>query len=57
VQALDHIFIRSPSGSTITAQSELCFGEQVFLERGMKGYLSDHLGVRLTLRWDDEPSP
>lgn len=55
VQALDHILIRPPAGATITAQSELCFGEQVLLTRGMKGYLSDHLGIRLTLQWYEAP--
>jgi endonuclease/exonuclease/phosphatase family metal-dependent hydrolase len=52
-QALDHIFVRAPRELPITARSELCFREPVWLAHGARGYLSDHLGVRLTLNWDE----
>ena len=55
-QALDHIFIRAPAGLAVQAQAELCFREQMLLAPGLTGYLSDHLGVRLTLSWPDKPA-
>lgn len=50
-QALDHILVRAPAGLSLETKAELCFREPVWLAHGMSGYLSDHLGVRLTLRW------
>lgn len=52
-QPLDHIFVRLPRTHTYTIRSELCFREPVLLAHGVSGYLSDHLGVRLTLSWND----
>lgn len=51
VQALDHILVRAPQDLEIEAYSELCFGEPALLAHGTTGFLSDHLGVRLTLGW------
>jgi endonuclease/exonuclease/phosphatase family metal-dependent hydrolase len=51
-QALDHILVRAPTGLVVDAEAELCFRDQVWLAHGALGYLSDHLGVRLTLRWE-----
>jgi endonuclease/exonuclease/phosphatase family metal-dependent hydrolase len=54
-QALDHILIRAPRDLLIEARSELCFAEPALLAHGTFGYLSDHLGVRTTLRWSQAP--
>jgi endonuclease/exonuclease/phosphatase family metal-dependent hydrolase len=51
IQALDHIMVRVPQGLAVALQSQLCFGDPVLLPHGTTGYLSDHLGVRLTLEW------
>lgn len=62
-QALDHILVRVPASVSLSLDSELCFEEPVLLGRGgAPGYLSDHLGVKLRLRWaavasDAEPAP
>lgn len=50
-QALDHVFVRAPQTADLELHSELCFGDQVMLAHGTHGFLSDHLGVRLTVRW------
>jgi hypothetical protein len=50
-QALDHVLMRAPHNLEVEAQSELCFAEPAILAHGARGYLSDHLGVRLTLTW------
>lgn len=50
-QALDHILLRVPSTLHVTFNAALCFGEPVVLQHGRTGYVSDHLGVRLRLRW------
>lgn len=52
-QALDHILVRWPRNLAVDVCSELCFREPVHLAHGMTGLLSDHLGVRLTLRWKE----
>jgi len=52
-QALDHILVRAPHDMPLTLHSELCFREPVWLAQKTRGYLSDHLGVRLTLRWTE----
>lgn len=57
IQALDHILVRAPHDLSITAHAELCFREAVPLAGGARGYLSDHLGVRLTLSWQNTPHP
>src|SRR4051794_9594573 len=50
-QALDHVLVRPTPDRAIIAHAELCFGEPVYLDHGQLGYLSDHLGVRMTLTW------
>ncbi len=50
-QALDHILVRVPPRLTVEIAAELCFGEPVSLAEGVSGHLSDHLGVRSTIRW------
>jgi len=54
-QALDHILIRAPRHIGMQAEAELCFRQPVPLARGATGYLSDHLGVRIALRWQIIP--
>ncbi len=54
-QALDHVLVRSPKDCAVIASADLCFGEPVRLAHGLTGYLSDHLGVRLTLTWKEAP--
>ena len=55
VQALDHILVRMPDDRPLQLSAELCFGDPVIMAHGATGYLSDHLGVRLTLAWSDIP--
>jgi endonuclease/exonuclease/phosphatase family metal-dependent hydrolase len=52
-QALDHVLVRAPQTFSLTLEAELCFRDPVLLAHGTTGYLSDHLGVRLVLRWDN----
>lgn len=56
-QALDHVFVRAPLHLELTMNAELCLGDPVWLAHGTRGYLSDHLGVKLHLRWRDQPLP
>lgn len=57
-QALDHVLVRTPADGSFSFESELCFAEPVLLGRGgTLGYLSDHLGVKLRLRWPSEVEP
>lgn len=51
-QAIDHILVRMPPHLSCTLEARLCFTEQVVLAHGSEGFLSDHLGVRVTLCWD-----
>ncbi len=50
-QALDHVLVRAPTNLEVAARSELCFAEPAMLAHGIRGYLSDHLGIRMTLAW------
>ena len=52
-QALDHVLVRPPTDRAVMTHAELCFGEPVLLAHGTTGYLSDHLGVRVTLTWQE----
>lgn len=47
---IDYTFVRAPALPGLAVQGELCFGERVRLGRGI-GFLSDHIGVRLEVRW------
>jgi endonuclease/exonuclease/phosphatase family metal-dependent hydrolase len=51
VQALDHVLIRAPGNLEVDVQSELCFAEPAILAHGARGYLSDHVGVHMSLTW------
>lgn len=48
---IDFVLVRTPPGANMQIVSDLCFQEQLPLVGGGQGYLSDHLGVALQLRW------
>lgn len=48
---LDMVFVRIPAGLEATAEAQLCLGESVALLGGGRDYLSDHLGVQVTISW------
>jgi endonuclease/exonuclease/phosphatase family metal-dependent hydrolase len=50
-QALDHILVRVPPTLSATFDAALCFEDPVVLQHGKTGYVSDHLGVRLRIKW------
>lgn len=57
---IDFIFIRPPAGQSIESQATLYFSEKRPLLSGGQSYLSDHLGVLVTLHWTaptDQPGP
>lgn len=56
IQALDHIMVRAPQELAVELKAQLCFGDPVLLPHGTTGYLSDHLGVRLTVEWPSDVS-
>lgn len=51
---IDFIFARMPAGLPLTVRADLCLGERLALVGGGYDYLSDHLGVQvsITLRAD-----
>ena len=51
LQALDHILVRRGTLEDLSFDAEILFGEPTVLAHGTLGYLSDHLAVRLKLRW------
>ena len=52
-QALDHVLVRVPTQIPVEVRAELCFREPVPLTYGATGYLSDHVGVRMDIKWPD----
>ncbi|NJK31987.1 MAG: endonuclease/exonuclease/phosphatase family protein [Deltaproteobacteria bacterium] len=46
---IDFVFVRMPEGTALAVTADLCFGEPLALVGGGYDYLSDHLGVRLTI--------
>lgn len=50
-QPVDHIFVRPPAGSDLTATAEFVFNSEMSLASGGFGRVSDHTGIRLHLRW------
>jgi endonuclease/exonuclease/phosphatase family metal-dependent hydrolase len=46
---LDFIFVRLPAGLPLTVKADLCLGERLALVGGGRDYLSDHLGVQVTI--------
>lgn len=49
--AIDHVYVRPPAGVRVAAAARLRFAEPVRLVNGRLGYLSDHLGVEVSLEW------
>ncbi|MDQ3248986.1 MAG: endonuclease/exonuclease/phosphatase family protein [Chloroflexota bacterium] len=47
---IDFVFVRPPAHLPIQTEATLCFGERVALVGGGQSYLSDHLGVLVTLK-------
>lgn len=47
---IDFVFLRTPPGMTVQTTADFCFAEPCAYVGGGRGYLSDHLGVRVTLR-------
>ncbi len=48
---IDFIFLRPPSDLNVQMEADLCFTDKLPLVGGGQSYLSDHLGVQVTLRW------
>ena len=48
---IDFVFVRTPPGLAVQTETDFCFGEQCSYVGGGQGYLSDHVGVRVQLRW------
>ena len=51
---IDFVFLRVPPGLTVKTQTALRFDEQVPYVGGGVGYVSDHLGVQVTVRWESD---
>lgn len=49
---IDFVFLRTPPRMTVETTTAFCFTEQCIYVGGGQGYLSDHLGVQVTLQWD-----
>lgn len=52
---IDFVFLRAPTDGETTVEADRCFIERVPLVGGGQGYLSDHLGIQVTICWG-EPS-
>lgn len=48
---IDFVFLRTPPGMSVQMEADFCFTNPCAYVGGGQGYLSDHLGVRVTLRW------
>ena len=48
---IDFVFLRAPAGVRVETEATLQFGEQVDYTGGGTGYLSDHLGVQVTVEF------
>lgn len=53
---IDFIFVRTPPGLTVQTETDFCFTERCAYIGGGQGYLSDHLGVQVTLQWTVDSS-
>ena len=51
---IDFVFLRTPAGMTVQTTADLCFTEPCTYIGGGQGYLSDHIGVRVTFQWQRE---
>ncbi|NTU83477.1 MAG: hypothetical protein HGA45_29590 [Chloroflexales bacterium] len=48
---LDMVLVRMPAELHASVEAQLCLGEPVALVGGGHDYLSDHLGVQVTISW------
>lgn len=48
---LDMVFVRVPAQLQASVEPRLCLDERVALVGGGRDYLSDHLGVQVTISW------
>jgi hypothetical protein len=53
---IDFAFARAPRLPGLQIASDLRFADRVPLLTGKPRFLSDHLGVELQVRWDEERS-
>jgi endonuclease/exonuclease/phosphatase family metal-dependent hydrolase len=51
---IDFVLMRTPPGLTVQTTPRFCFTDQCAYIGGGQGYLSDHLGVQVTLQWEEE---
>lgn len=49
---IDFVFVRTPPTLSVAIVADRCFAEPLPLVGGGVGYLSDHLGVQVTLQWE-----
>ena len=49
---IDFVFLRTPPGMSVQTTADFCFTEAYPYVGGGQGYLSDHVGVQVTLRWE-----
>jgi endonuclease/exonuclease/phosphatase family metal-dependent hydrolase len=52
--ALDYVLVRAPRLPGLEIESNLCFEEKVQLSSRRQGYLSDHFGIQIEIRWEEE---
>ena len=50
---IDYIFLRPPPALSVQTQLTFCFTERLPFVGGGQGYLSDHLGLCITLQFDN----
>jgi endonuclease/exonuclease/phosphatase family metal-dependent hydrolase len=56
---IDFAFVRAPALPGLQISADVCFGDKVALATSQPIYLSDHLGIKLHVAWDEPavPSP
>lgn len=52
---IDWLLVRAPDLPDLQIRSDLCFSERVSLNGTASGFLSDHIGVALTISWERAP--
>ncbi len=48
---IDFVFVRIPPGLAVQIETDFCFTGKFPYVGGGQGYLSDHLGIQMTVRW------
>ncbi len=54
---IDFVFVRTPPSLIVQIEPDFCFPTKIPYVGGGQGYLSDHLGIRVTIRWQPDQSP